>query len=193
MEERGRRAAGNFDAAVGRPAAQFGSRRPCATGTSRTPAVQLPLVTSPGQPTSPSSDTNRSTTRRGNSGMSTSPSTRATISGPSCGWPYAATSLKASRMPPIGSRTLRLRATSAGTATSVSRTDDRHVRVVVSGTVGYARRRTRLGTVALASAVDRNRYLVARLQRRDPLIDTELGWETIVATRMMLRGSGAEA
>ena len=76
--------------------------------------------------------------------------------------------------------------------TSVSRTDDRHVRVVVSGTVGI---RTQPGhgldaTAALASAVNQNRYLVARLQRRDPLIDTDLGWETVVATRLMLRGSG---
>ena len=75
--------------------------------------------------------------------------------------------------------------------TSVSRTDDSHVRVVVSGTVGT---RAQPGqhldaTAALASAVDRNRYLVARLQRRDPLIDTDLGWETVVAKRLALRGS----
>jgi len=28
------------------------------------------------------------------------------------------------------------------------------------------------------------------LQRRDPLIDTDLGWATVVATRLTLRGSG---
>ena len=76
--------------------------------------------------------------------------------------------------------------------TSVSRTDDRHVRVVTSGTVGV---RARPGQIqgdrrALANAVDRNRYLIARLQRRDPLIDTDLGWETIIAKRMVLRGRG---
>ena len=75
---------------------------------------------------------------------------------------------------------------------SVSRTDDRHVRVVVSGTVGV---RTPPGpgldaVAALAGAVGHNRYLVARLQRRDPLVDTDLGWETVVATRLTLRGSG---
>jgi hypothetical protein len=74
--------------------------------------------------------------------------------------------------------------------TSVSRTDDRHVRVVVSGPVGV---RAQLpqgldATAALANAVDRNRHVVARLQRRDPLIDTDLGWETVVATRLTLRG-----
>ena len=76
--------------------------------------------------------------------------------------------------------------------TSVSRTDDRHVRVVVSGTVGV-RTPPRPGldaAAALASAVDENRCLIARLQRRDPLVDTDLGWETVVATRLTLRGSG---
>lgn len=76
--------------------------------------------------------------------------------------------------------------------TSVSRTDSRHVRVVVSGTVGVRDPVGQDGNVpaALADAVDRNRYLVARLQRRDPLIDSDLGWETVVATRLTLRGSG---
>ena len=76
--------------------------------------------------------------------------------------------------------------------TSVSRTDDRHVRVVVSGTVGVRAQAGQGlgGAVALASAVDQNRYLVARLQRRDPLIDTDLGWETVVAMRLTPRGSG---
>ncbi len=75
--------------------------------------------------------------------------------------------------------------------TSVNRTDDRHVRVVVSGTVGIRMPPAQGldGAAALASAVDQNRYLVARLQRRDPLIDTDLGWETVVATRLTLRGS----
>ncbi|MEO8122605.1 MAG: hypothetical protein ABI633_00995 [Burkholderiales bacterium] len=76
--------------------------------------------------------------------------------------------------------------------TSVSRTDARHVRVVVSGTVGVRTQRGQVvdAVAALASAVDQNRYLVASLQRRDPLIDTDLGWETVVTTRLTLRGTG---
>jgi len=76
--------------------------------------------------------------------------------------------------------------------TSVSRTDARHVRAVVSGTVGVRTQAAQglNAAAALASAVDQNRLLVARLQRRDPLVDTDLGWKTVVATRMSLRGSG---
>jgi hypothetical protein len=75
---------------------------------------------------------------------------------------------------------------------SVIHIDDRHVRVVVSGTVGIC---TQPGpgldaVAAPASAVDHNRHLVARLQRRDPLFDTDFGWETVIATRLKLRGSG---
>jgi len=77
--------------------------------------------------------------------------------------------------------------------TSVSRTDDRHVRVVTSGAIGLRTRPERSAdtAMALAQAVDRNRALVARLQRRDQRIETDLGWETMVAKRMVLRGRGA--
>ncbi len=77
--------------------------------------------------------------------------------------------------------------------TSVSRTDDRHVRVVTSGAVGLRTRpeRSSQPDSAFADAVDRNRTLIARLQRRDPLIDTDLGWQTKIAKRMVLRGRGA--
>jgi hypothetical protein len=78
--------------------------------------------------------------------------------------------------------------------TSVSRTDDRHVRIVVAGPVG---RRAGLQEAAdpvrsLAAAVDQNRGLVARLQRRIPEIDSDLGWETVAATRLALRGRGVD-
>jgi hypothetical protein len=78
--------------------------------------------------------------------------------------------------------------------TSVSRTDDRHVRVVVSGPIGLRGplpERTPDPLGALASAVDTNRLLVARLQRRDPEIDTDLGWETVTTGKLTLRGRGA--
>jgi hypothetical protein len=75
---------------------------------------------------------------------------------------------------------------------SVSRTDDRHVRVVVAGPVG---RRAGLAhhpesVAALAGAVDQHRSLVARLQKRSPEIASDLGWETVATTRLVLRGTG---
>jgi hypothetical protein len=75
---------------------------------------------------------------------------------------------------------------------SVNRTDERHVRVVVSGCIGLRAAPDALSQpiVGLASAVDLERYLVARLQRRDPLIATDLGWETVTVSRLVLRGRG---
>jgi hypothetical protein len=35
--------------------------------------------------------------------------------------------------------------------------------------------------------------VVARLQRRDPLIDSDLGWETVTTTRLEVRGQGSVA
>jgi hypothetical protein len=76
--------------------------------------------------------------------------------------------------------------------TSVSRTDETHVRVVVSGPVG---RRERLGHApdpieAMATAVDHNRMLIARLQRRDQKIASDLGWRTVATQKLVLRGHG---
>ena len=75
---------------------------------------------------------------------------------------------------------------------SVSRTDDRHVRVVVAGPVGRraGRPHSNDAVAALATAVDQHRGLVARLQRRVPEIASDLGWETVAATRLALRGRG---
>ncbi len=74
---------------------------------------------------------------------------------------------------------------------SVSRTDDRHVRVVVSGAVGLRGTKTFPPPAATAAeAVARNRRLVARLQRVDPLVDTDLGWETVDTVELALRGAG---
>jgi hypothetical protein len=77
--------------------------------------------------------------------------------------------------------------------TSVSRTDDRHVRVVVSGPIGVRaiRERGRAGAAdAFAEAVSANRQVVAKLQRRDPAIATDLGWRTVAATALVIRGRG---
>jgi hypothetical protein len=79
--------------------------------------------------------------------------------------------------------------------TSVSRTDDRHVRVVVAGPVGHhpelEPRQEPL--TALAAATSVNRKLVALLQKRDPNIASDLGWETVATTALALRGHGANA
>ena len=83
--------------------------------------------------------------------------------------------------------------------TSVSRTDVSHVRVVVSGPIGIRERppgrRTPAGTIPEAIEeygewVRMHRKVVARLQRRDPLIDTDLGWETVTAAELTVRGFG---
>jgi hypothetical protein len=82
--------------------------------------------------------------------------------------------------------------------TSVSRTDIRHARVVVSGPVGVRtpppghRRATSFPTdaAALADWVSMNRKVVARLQRVDPSIPTDLGWKTVDAVELEVRGHG---
>ena len=83
--------------------------------------------------------------------------------------------------------------------TSVSRTDVRHVRVVMSGPVGL---RTVPGGAGLGflrqpptfeeivEAVAANRTVVARLQRRDPDIPTDLGWENVAFAELTVRGFG---
>ncbi|MEN8239032.1 MAG: hypothetical protein ABFR53_07520, partial [Actinomycetota bacterium] len=77
---------------------------------------------------------------------------------------------------------------------SVSRTDIRHVRVVVSGPIG-----TRGGSEEepfppprsdAPEAIRRNRRVVARLQKLDPNIPTDLGWDTIDTIELKVRGQG---
>ncbi len=82
--------------------------------------------------------------------------------------------------------------------TSVSRTDDHHVRVVVSGPIGIRSLPTRgrapaPGSDPFADAVRANRQVVARLQRRDPAISTDLGWKTVSAVELVVRGRGQNA
>lgn len=79
---------------------------------------------------------------------------------------------------------------------SVSRTDVRHVRVVVSGPVG-----TRGGDdetfppppVDYHEAVRRNRRVIARLQREDRDLRTDLGWRTVDTVELTIRGHGRTA
>ena len=86
--------------------------------------------------------------------------------------------------------------------TSVSRPDVRHVRVVVSGPVGVRipprRPQTKLlkfptGVADLADWMKMNRTVVARLQRRDPNLPTDLGWKTVAAAELSVRGHGRTA
>ena len=83
--------------------------------------------------------------------------------------------------------------------TSVSRTDVRHVRVVVSGPIGVREPPPGSGPslVELAPSIDdynawirMHRVVVARLQRRDPQIPTDLGWETVATEELTVRGFG---
>jgi hypothetical protein len=87
---------------------------------------------------------------------------------------------------------------------SVSRTDVRHVRVVVSGPVGVRPRlfdpiltppgalspEFRYTPAELADLVRTNRLMVARLQRRDPDIPTDLGWRTVAVVELEVKGTG---
>jgi hypothetical protein len=83
--------------------------------------------------------------------------------------------------------------------TSVSRTDVRHVRVVVSGPIGVREPPPGRGTTTVAPPpgiddyaawVRMHRTVVARLQRRDPAIPTDLGWKTVTTEELTLRGFG---
>jgi hypothetical protein len=83
--------------------------------------------------------------------------------------------------------------------TNVSRTDVRHVRVVVNGPIGIRQPPGGGGTIgpappatieAYEAWVRQHRLVVARLQRVDPAIPTDLGWETVATTELRIRGFG---
>lgn len=78
---------------------------------------------------------------------------------------------------------------------SVSRTDDRSVRVVLSGPIGLRQPvRGRVPSTAdLAAAVARNTLVVASLQQVDPEIGGDLGWRTVAAAELVVRGRGASS
>jgi len=77
---------------------------------------------------------------------------------------------------------------------SVSRTDVRHVRVVVSGAIGVrgipGHEPFPPSAVGRHQTIRRNRVMVARLQRADPNIPTDLGWETVDTRELIVRGTG---
>lgn len=70
---------------------------------------------------------------------------------------------------------------------SVSRTDDRHVRVVVAGYTGSRTRSSRVW----AAGVAENRVVIARLQEFDPTIGGDLGWTTREVVELQIHGHGA--
>ena len=75
--------------------------------------------------------------------------------------------------------------------TSVSRTDGSHVRVVVSGPVG-AREHwsdTPGRGKPFAEVVGASRKVVARLQQRDPLLNSDLGWTTVTTQELAIRSA----
>ena len=76
---------------------------------------------------------------------------------------------------------------------SVSRTDASHVRVVVSGPVGVRDPQVVFTRGWPPATVDQNRVVVARIQKRDPLIGTDLGWQTVTASRLTIRGTGSNS
>ena len=71
---------------------------------------------------------------------------------------------------------------------SVSRTDESHVRVVLSGATG-TRRQAGRDQAGYAQRIAENRVVVARLQRRNPAVDSDLGWDTVTTQQLAIRGS----
>jgi hypothetical protein len=72
---------------------------------------------------------------------------------------------------------------------SVSRTDERHVRVVLSGPVG-SRALGGESDERREHLIPLNRSVIARLQRRDPDIDSDLGWTTVDTQELAIKGHG---
>ncbi|MFT3798821.1 hypothetical protein [Microbacterium sp.] len=72
---------------------------------------------------------------------------------------------------------------------SVSRTDDTHARVVVSGFAGHRSSASR----DYARSVTAGRRVVARLQRHRPDIGGDLAWESVDAVELAIRGRASRA
>ena len=75
---------------------------------------------------------------------------------------------------------------------SVSRTDESHVRVVLSGATG-TRRFSGREMSTYAQLVTEHRVVVARLQKRNPLVDSDLGWTTVATQQLPIRSSDMKA
>ena len=77
---------------------------------------------------------------------------------------------------------------------TLSRPDINHARLVVSGPVGFRTpadvlaRRAAADPAALAEFIRDNRRMIARLERRDAAIPTDLGWHTEVVTELAVVG-----
>jgi len=72
---------------------------------------------------------------------------------------------------------------------SVSRTDDTHARVVVAGFAGHRFAASR----DYARSVAENRRLIGRLQRYDAEIGGDLGWVSVDAVELQIRGRASRA
>ncbi len=75
---------------------------------------------------------------------------------------------------------------------SVSRTDSSHVRVVLSGSVGTRQPAVRIvdrPTPGFAALISQNRLVVARLQKKDPAIKSDLGWTTVATQELPIRSA----
>lgn len=76
----------------------------------------------------------------------------------------------------------------------MSRPDINYARLVVSGPVGFRTpadvlaRRAAADPAALAEFIRDNRRMIARLERRDAAIPTDLGWHTEVVTELAVVG-----
>ena len=77
---------------------------------------------------------------------------------------------------------------------TLSRPDMHHARLVVSGPVGFrapletVAKRTSADPAAIAEFIRDNRRFLARLERRDPAIPTDLAWRSEVITELAVVG-----
>lgn len=75
---------------------------------------------------------------------------------------------------------------------TLTRPDDRHARVTVSGPVGLSRLPTATTAPAgFVAQVAANRVMRARLERRDPSVGSDLGWVTIGSKDLPILGAAA--
>jgi hypothetical protein len=70
----------------------------------------------------------------------------------------------------------------------VSRPDETHARIVVTGPVGLPRLSEGLGRLEFRARVELTRVMRARLERRVPAVNTDLGWQTVATTRLPIQG-----
>ncbi len=72
---------------------------------------------------------------------------------------------------------------------TLTRPDDRHARVIVTGPIGLPTLPSRTAAETFLDVVDASRRVRARLERRDPAVGTDLGWVTVAHETLPILGA----